>query len=282
VSAYKLGLIVGGSGLLLAIDRIGWHASFLTLAAMLVVLSLPILLLRERPGSNEPPGVKPAESASQRQRSDGFWQTTRGFFHQSGMLSWLCVLLAYKSGDALGSGMVKPMLVDTGYSLSAIGSVTLIASLAGMGAAILGGLLYYRLGAKITLLGFGLMQALGIGAYALIAQGYTSLTTLYSVAVFEQVADGMSTVVLFALMMEQCRTNHEGADYSIQACIQVILAGLIGVTSGWVAIALGYNMHFLVSGLLGLVALLPAWYYLRRYAPAAPANVSSPGGAGNR
>ncbi len=264
VSGYKLGLIVGGSLLLLSIDHFGWSTSFLGLAIILALLTLPILLLRESPHSNERIANTTAPAASPKPMGfDTLWSSYRDFFRQPGIKSWLLVILTYKAGDSLGSGMVKPMLVDAGFSLSAIGSVTLTASLAGMAAAVLGGLLYYRWGAKITLLCFGLMQAAGIGAFTLIARGYTDLPTLYSVTIFEQVADGMSTVVLFALMMEQCRPNHEGADYSIQACFQVLLAGFIGAASGWIASNVGYSQHFLMAASLGLLALVPAWYYLQ-------------------
>ncbi len=264
VSGYKLGLIVGGSLLLLSIDHYGWSTSFILLAIILALLTLPILLLRESPHSNERPAGDPDSLANAKAEGfDTFWRNYRDFFRQPGMKSWLLVILTYKSGDAFGSGMVKPMLVDAGFSLSAIGSVTLVASVAGMVAAVLGGYLYYRWGAKVTLLGFGLLQAIGIGAFALIARGQIDLFTLYTISVFEQIADGMSTVVLFALMMEQCRPNHEGADYSIQACFQVLLAGFIGAASGWVASQVGYSQHFLLAAGFGLLALVPAWYYLQ-------------------
>ncbi len=264
VSGYKLGLIVGGSLLLLSIDHFGWSKSFIGLAAILALLTLPILILRESPHSNARAAGDPAALAGTETTGfDALWRSYHDFFRQPGMMSWLLVILTYKSGDAFGSGMVKPMLVDAGFSLSAIGSVTLAASIAGMVAAVLGGYLYYRWGAKVTLLGFGLLQAVGIGAFALIARGHTDLVSLYGISIFEQVADGMSTVVLFALMMEQCRPNHEGADYSIQACFQVLLAGFIGAASGWVASAVGYSQHFLLAAMLGLLALIPAWYYLQ-------------------
>ena len=177
----------------------------------------------------------------------------------------MLVLVTYKLGDSLGSAMIKPMLVDAGYSLSLIGTITLAASIAGMFAAVLGGWFYYRLGPAVTLLGFGLLQAMGLAAFALIPLGYNDALLVTGIALFEQMADGMSTVVLFALMMEQCRTNHEGADYSLQACCQVILAGLAGAASGWFASCLGYEIHFLGSGLLGLLSLVPAWYFLHYF-----------------
>ena len=268
VSGYKLGLIIGGSLLLLAIDRIGWSASFVALAAILAVLTIPVLLFREPPDINEEPAVGklPVEGYS--------WRNNRDFFLRPGVTQWMLVLVTYKLGDSLGSTMIKPMLVDAGFSLSLIGTITLAASIAGMFAAVLGGWFYYRLGPAVTLLGFGLLQAMGLAAFALIPLGYNDALLVTGIALFEQMADGMSTVVLFALMMEQCRTNHEGADYSLQACCQVILAGLVGATSGWVASYMGYERHFLGSGLLGLLSLGPAWYFLHYFSATANNSIS--------
>ena len=262
VSGYKLGMIIGGSLLLLAIDRIGWQLSFLILAGMLLLLTIPALVLREPPDINAP------EVPASRARSPLFlWHSHLAFFRQPGIGLWIVVLVTYKLGDSFGSGMVKPMLVDAGLSLSAIGALTLTASIAGMIAAVAGGLLYYRLGPRPTLLFFGLLQALGIGGFALIASGYAQMTTIYAVMLFEQIADGMSTVVLFALMMDQCRKNHEGADYSLQTCFQVILSGIVGATSGWFASRVGYEAHFIAAGVLGAVVLVPAWYFLKQRRP---------------
>mgnify|MGYP001813177895 FL=1 len=260
VSAYKLGLILGGSLLLLAVERVGWSVTFTALAATLALLTLPALLFRERPDSNELGEPRPRGPAG-----PGYlWRDYRHFLRRPGIGWWLPVLFTYKLGDAVGSGMVKPMLVDAGFSLSAIGTLTLSASLTGMVAAVVGGLLYYRWGPRTCLLLFGLMQAVGIGGFALIASGRVDAVTVYGVSLFEQTADAMSTVVLFALMMEQCRPNHEGADYSLQACLQVIVGGLAGAGSGWLASQLGYAGHFALAGLLGLAVLVPAWLFLWR------------------
>ncbi len=261
VSGYKLGMIIGGSLLLLAIDRVGWQSSFFILAGLLALLTLPALLFRERPDINANGAGEPAPS------SPAFsWQSNLEFFRQPEIALWLVVLVSYKLGDALGSGMVKPMLVDAGLTLSTIGTLTLASSVAGILAAIVGGLLYYRLGPRLTMLGFGLLQAIGIGSFALIASGQTQLNTIYAVMLFEQMADGMSTVVLFALMMDQCRENHEGADYSLQTCLQVILSGMVGMASGWVASRVGYESLFVAAGLLGVMVLVPAWYFLKHRA----------------
>ncbi|MDP3847684.1 MAG: MFS transporter [Pseudomonas sp.] len=267
VGGYKVGMLISGSGLLLAIDWLGWQRSLGLIALLLVLMTLPIGLFRENrrlpfhPAQAEPAGPQL------------LLRHYRGLLAQPGMLLWLAVLLSFKLGDALGSPMIKPMLVDQGWSNAALGQLTLLSSLAGIGGALLGGLLYARLGALRSLLLFGALQALGIAAMALLVSRGAEVGLVYPIALFEQVADGMSTVALFAVMMGQCRPEHEGADFTLQACVQLLLAGIVGAASGVLAKWLGYQAVFIGAGVLGLLALAVVRYYfanLRRL-PAATA-----------
>ena len=258
VGGYKVGMLVSGSGLLLAMDTLGWHLSLALVAALLVLMTVPIWRFAERrelpflPEQAEPagPGL--------------LLRHYRGLLMQPGMLFWLAVLLSFKLGDALGSPMIKPMLVDQGWSNTELGQLTLISSLAGIAGAFIGGLLYARIGALRALLGFGLLQAVGIAAMAQLVHAGGNSALVYSVALFEQAADGMSTVALFAVMMRQCRPEHEGADFTLQASVQLLLAGLVGASSGLLAKWLGYEALFVGAGVLGLLALPLVLLYFRR------------------
>ena len=259
VGGYKIGMLVSGSGLLLFVDQLGWALSLGLVAGLLVLMTLPIARFDERrrlpfqPALAEPagPGL--------------LLRHYRGLLLQPGMGLWLAVLLAFKLGDALGSPMIKPMLVDQAWSNAALGQLTLLSSLAGIGGALLGGLLYARLGALRALLLGGLLQAIGIAAMALLVGQGAQIGLVYGVSLFEQTADGLSTVALFAAMMRQCRAEHEGADFTLQASVQLLLAGLVGASSGWLAQQLGFAGLFTWAGLLGLLALPLVLLYFRRY-----------------
>ena len=255
VGGYKIGMLASGSGLLLVIGGLGWNLSIGLLALALVVLTLPILLFPEK--RLLPQHIEQAEPAG----PGLLWRHYQGLLAQPGMLAWLAVVLTFKLGDALGSPMIKPMLVDQGWDTSALGQLTLISSLAGIGGALLGGLLYARIGALRSLLTFGALQALGIAAMALLV-GRGGAVLVYAVSLFEQAADGMSTVALFAVMMRMCRPEHEGANFTLQASAQVLLAGLIGASSGFLAKLVGYEVVFIGAAILGgMMLILVARYF---------------------
>ncbi|MDP3816116.1 MFS transporter [Pseudomonas sp.] len=261
VGGYKVGMLVSGSGLLLAMDVLGWQLSLGLVAALLVLMTVPVWRFAEnRQLPFQPALAEPAGPGL-------LLRHYRGLLAQPGMLLWLAVLLSFKLGDALGSPMIKPMLVDQGWSNAELGQLTLISSLAGIGGALLGGLLYARIGALRALLLFGLLQAAGIAAMAWLVGAGGQFGLVYAVALFEQIADGMSTVALFAVMMRQCRPEHEGADFTLQASVQLLLAGLVGASSGLLAQWLGYQALFLGAGALGLLALLVVLRYFLRVPP---------------
>ena len=108
------------------------------------------------------------------------------------------------------------------------------------------------------------MQVLGLAGMALLVGAGGKPLLVYALCLFEQAADGMSTVALFAVMMSLCRAEHEGADFTLQACVQLLLAGVVGALSGVLAKVLGYQALFLSAGGLGLLALAVVGYYFAR------------------
>ena len=250
VGGYKVGMIISGSALLIVIDQLGWNLSLALITLLLLLCTVPIWRFPEQQRIPHRPTA--AESIRGPRLLLSHY---RGLLAQPGMLAWLAVVLTFKLGDALGSPMIKPMLVDQGWTNTALGELTLLSSVAGIGGAALGGLLYARLGARRSLLIFGSLQAAGIASMAFLVNAGGEAGLVYLVALGEQIADGMSTVALFAVMMQKCRPEHEGADFTLQASAQVLFAGLVGAMSGVLAKSVGYVPLFTMAGTLGLAAL---------------------------
>lgn len=256
VGGYKLGMIASGSGLLILLDYIGWEQSFALLAFTVALLVLPTwLILRQKETGKEKP------LKSEKTTSIKWFKSFKDALKQPHWRYWLPVLVFYKVADALGSGMIKPLLVDTGLSLSQIGELTLVTSTTGLVAAALAGIIYLKVGAKWSLVGFGLFQALSIGAFALPAIMPVSTAGIYAISMAEQAADGFSTVALFAMMMHYCRQGYEGTDYTLQASLQLVVTGTVGLLSGFIVKVCGYPFLFCSAMILGLLASFQAWHF---------------------
>jgi predicted MFS family arabinose efflux permease len=259
VIGYKVGMIVGGGLLLWLVAHFGWQLSYTALALLIVPVLLPVWFMRETPASG-------AAAAS---RAD--WRGWRGyvrlfsdFLSRPRMGWWMVTVALFKAGDSLASRMIGPLLSDRGLSLADIGLLTgVVGATAGLAGALLGGLFLLRLGHRKALLLFGAMQAMGLAGYLLVAGGIRDAWLLYAVVCVEQFADGLSTVALFTSMMDVCRRESPGTDYTLQAALQVTVSGLAALASGLFAQAFGYPAVFAAGSAVTLCALVPVMITFR-------------------
>ncbi len=254
VVGYKLGMVVGGGALLWLTARHGWQASYAGLACLMLVVILPVLYMKDATA-----GERQAATHAQWQGMGGYVRLFREFVLRPGVGWWLLTVALYKLGDSLGSRMTGPLLSDSGYSLADIGLITGSAgATAGLFGAFVGGATLLRLGRLPALLGFGALQALGLAGYFLVAGGLHDLYLLTAIVYFEQFADGLSTVALFTIMMDRCRPQSPGTDYSLQASLQVLVAGVAALCGGLLTERFGYSAVFATAAVLTLLALVPA------------------------
>lgn len=267
VAAYKIGMLIGGSGLLLLTPYFETPDLIRGLSLCLTLLLIPLLIFKKKHLFPEP-GKTDEQKAKAQERSSfqHILETYRGFFRQDDIKPWLVVLVTFKVADSLGSTMFKPMLVDHGIALSDIGFLTLYSTIAGLVGAILAGSLYRLMGMKSTLLLFGAMQTISVSSFYLVSAISLSINEVYALAIIEQFCDGLSTVALFAVMMFNCRKEHEGADYTIQASLQIALAGLVGATSGIIANFGGYGSLYASCLIFGVLSFLITLNYTRSIA----------------
>ena len=259
VIGYKIGMIVGGGLLLWLVARLGWRWSYTGLALLILPVLVTVWFMRDSPAA-------PGQAV---RRAD--WQGWRGyvrlftdFLSRPRMGWWLLTVAAFKAGDSLASRMIGPMLSDRGLSLADIGLLTgVVGATAGLAGALFGGLFLLRLGHRKALLLFGGLQAAGFAGYFIVAGGACDAWVLYAVVCMEQVADGLSTVALFTSMMDVCRRESPGTDYTLQAALQVTVSGFAALASGLFAQAFGYQAVFAAGGVITLCALLPVMMFFR-------------------
>lgn len=249
VAGYRVGMILGGGVLLILFDRLGWSGVFLSMAALLVVASVPALRLKE-----------PVSEASEAATGPG-WRDIVAVVRRPGMMGWLGALLTYKLGEALAGGMLRPMLVDRGLDVGTIGWMLGTAGfVAGLLGALAGGWAAGRWGRRPVLMAGGLAQALTVTAFSLPALGLgLDLPSLTGLVVVEHLVGGVCTAALFTAMMDRCEPESGGTDYTVQACVVVLSTGTAAALSGVVAAETGYAVHFVLGGVLSVLGLWPVW-----------------------
>ena len=265
VAGYRLGLIAGGGVLLAVVGIYGWHQAFVCLAAVLALMSLPILFYRE-------PSPRHTNSESRH-----LWKLWFSFFRRPGLTGWLVVLATYKAGESLGSAMVKPMLVDYGYTLAQIGwMVSTIGSVSTLVGALFGGWLTGKVGRFPALLSFSLLQAGALASYGLLAwwhdSGELTPAWVYAVNAIEHFVAGMATAAILTAVMDLCRPESAGSDFTLQVSLLTAFGGGFYMVSGRVAEWLGYTHFYLVSAVMAVIFTWPVWKFCHRQGLLHPAS----------
>ncbi len=244
VAGYRVGMILGGGVLLIFHERLGWTVTFLAMAAIVVVASVPIAL------SKEPP----------RARGTGA-RTPPHFFHfftRRGAWRILLIVLTYKVAEALAAGMLRPYLADSGMTLADVGwMLGTVGFVAGLLGAMFGGAVVNRLGRRRAMLVFGVLQTITVALYAVAARGAPDRTILTALCGIEHFASGAATAALFTAMMDWSRPATSATDYTVQASAVVIANGAAATVSGYSAAAFGYAGHFALATVLGVASLVP-------------------------
>lgn len=248
VAGYRVGMIIGGGAILMVYDRLGWTLSFLVMAGLLALATLPLLL--ERAWLPAPAG-DPKTSADEPAPGEGGESAWRDFLRRPGMPLWLILITTFKLGDYLAGGMLRTWLVDADFTKASIGALFGLGGfIPGLLGALVGGWGVGRLGRRRAMRDFALLQALGIASYGLVALiGPTEARVLVAV-VFEHFVGGLATVALFTWMMDACRESHASSDYTLQASLVVIASIAASSASGFVAHRIGYAGTFLLGAAL--------------------------------
>ena len=256
VGAYRLGMILGGGGLLWLWARTNGSTVFAVMAGLLALSTWPVWQMRELPPGAAHDAMAPRPRPSAGQLALGWWHRALA----PGMLTFAALVFCFRFGDQMVSSLITPFVSDQGASKETIalmkGAVGSGASLLG---ALLGGALMARVNRRTAMLSTGLGQALTFALYIAAALGWGGMPLLWWATVAEGVVGTMATVALFALMMDASDPDHAGTDFTLLASVVVGVGSLGGIAGGVVGDAWGYVWAFgigTVLSALGCVAMV--------------------------
>lgn len=252
VAGYKLGMVAGGSGLVLLASehRLGSSGALQVLAGLVLVLILAPLTHREPP---PPPKVEQLHG-----HAESALGLLRRTLSQPGWPATLVFIATVKVGETMVSNVLKPLLVRE-YDFTredaawAVGLVGMVASLAG---SVVGGAFAGRYGRLKALAWFGTLQAFTLAALGLALAFAPDRATLVTVIAVEHFAVGLLTPALFAYMMDVSEPAIAATHYGLLAMIELVVKGSTGAISGKLLDALGPTPFVLTVAIGGAAPLL--------------------------
>ncbi|HEY0265365.1 MAG TPA: MFS transporter, partial [Rhizomicrobium sp.] len=272
-SAYQLGfriaLLCTDSLMLVSAQHLGWPASYAICGALMGIGLAASLLAREPARADRIMDRNETEKPLWTPR--GFFDAVAGpfivFFKTYG-LSALVMLLAislYRVPDFVRGPMTNPFYHDIGLSKDVIGAVRGTIGLASIFLGIAaGGFFSLRLGYMRALLLGGVLQAVGIAAFALLTVTGPHIGVFTAVMCFDDFAISVAGVTLVAYMSSLTSLGYTATQYALlssaYALVGKFLKGfsgsLIEGLTGSMGLMNAYAVFFMGCGAIGVPALV--------------------------
>lgn len=239
-----IGNLVGGGLTVVVYDRFGWTPAVLLLAALTATAFLLVARFRE--------GARPTQGRSS---LGAGYRTLVTVFAQPGARTWtLAVTPLFYIGVTISYTLMTPALVDIGWSLSRIGIVvSVLASVPGVIAALLGGWIIGRFGRIVPFVAGAVVSVVAVVGLVPLFEGRAD-DTLTTVAICLYMGGYvMSTTVLYTVNMDYSRPESAGADFTMLSSLGMVFSFVAGAICLSIAQRVGYAPVAWTS--LGLLAV---------------------------
>ena len=272
-SAYQLGyrmaLLATDAVILVIAEHTSWAFSYGFYGALMGVGLTATFLAHEPARADDVLNAKsialPLSSAR------GLYDAIAGpfimFFKTHGVLAllMLAAISLYRLPDFVMGPMANPFYHDIGLSKDLVGavraSIGLIASLVGIAA---GGFAALRFGYERALIAGGVLQAVSIGAFAVLAAPHPSFGLFGSVMAFDSFSTSFAGVALVSYMSSLTSLGYTATQYALLASAYVWLGKILKGFSGTIVESLSanvglmkaYALFFLGAGAIGIPALI--------------------------
>jgi PAT family beta-lactamase induction signal transducer AmpG len=242
ITAYRVGLIAAGGGLLVLADHVDFAGVLGAAALFSAVLGGAVFLC---------PRVAP-----EHREREGDLAWLRRWSRRPGVWAVAAFILLYRLGDIAMGPMVRPFWVDRGFSNTEIGLLPgtfgMVAFIAG---AWLGGWSVSRLGIGRSLWWLGALALASNLSYALAAVlPPPARMVVYSASLVESLCAGLASNAFMSFLMRISEKRHAAVQYALLTAIYALPGIFAAAVSGFVTEALGYATWFALTAVLALPA----------------------------
>jgi PAT family beta-lactamase induction signal transducer AmpG len=254
IAGYRGGMLFSGAFALSLADTLPWSSVYGILGLTMVVGVTFTVLSREPQTGERPP-------ASLQEAVVG---PVKDYFSRPRAIEILAFILLYKLGDNLAGAMTTPFILDMGFTKTQYAAIVktfgLIAMILG---GFVGGGIIVRLGVNKALWVFGILQALGVLAFAALPFAPGNEVALASIVAFENLSFGMGTAAYATFMGMLCNARFSATQYALLSSLMGIPRAILATPTGYIADLLGWSWFFVFCTL----AAIPGYLLLPRIAP---------------
>ncbi len=240
------GALIGSGILLLVLHQYGWHVVTPCLGVFVLLMLIPLLRRKD------------LDIAQKDIRERAKLTDFASFFTQKGIWRQIGFLLLYYASIIGILSMMRPWLVDLGYTMKEIGVMSgIIGTSAAFCSSFAAGFIVRRIGiftARILFACFILLTTLYFLGMAIMQQPSTPM--LYAGIILMWASYGMATIVVYTSSMECVRPGREGTDFTIQTVLTHLSGIIMATLSGAMADHFGYNGLFTTEVIIATISLI--------------------------
>lgn len=243
-----------GSGFLLALlQRYGWHYVLPFMSLFVFFAILPLY-------KNRKLQIEDKQNEQSVRFTDFIW-----FFTQRGIWKQIVFLVLYYASIIGVLSVVRPYLVDLGYSMKEIGMMSgVIGSAGACIASLISGHVIAFIGCYVARRLFAAFTFITMLYFIMFSFMQPSMVLVIIGLVMLWMSYGLSTVVVYTTAMECVRPGREGTDFTIQTVITHLTGLCMSLVSGSIADYLGFRLLFVCMATLALGNLMYVVWAFRK------------------
>ncbi|MBK3745018.1 MFS transporter [Paraburkholderia aspalathi] len=244
VGGAYLGSAIGSGLFLVLYARRGWSLSVFSMAAVVLVLSWPFVLINQY---------------IQKPQLRQHLPSLRFALQRREVRKGIILAGLFVTAQKFGISMLGPYLIDANISLLIIGIVNGTGGLAvGLFSAFCGGVAVRRYGSHKVLILALIMQSLLIMSFAVFSILPYVQQTLILICALAASSGVMAFgfVALYAHFMAIADPRQAGVDFTLFQCADSVVSMASGVVSGIIAGHFGYSIQFLCGLIPSIAALI--------------------------
>ncbi|HEY7139979.1 MAG TPA: MFS transporter [Methylomirabilota bacterium] len=242
-SAYRVALVLIGSGMVALAYWLSWNVLFGAIAVVIAALGLAV---RWVPRLDVPVEAR-----------QNWLAPFAGWIGTWRAVPLVLFVLTYKLGEFAIGPMVKPFWVDSGRSLLEIGLVpTALGIGLSIAGALAGGAFMQRRGTLTALWALGLPQAISNLGYAAVALWGLPWPALYAASMIDSFSGGLGTAAFLGFFLAVCDPERATLQYAFLSSLFSLTGRLAGAVSGIGTERWGYGPYFALTFLASLPGLL--------------------------
>ena len=270
VWGYRIAMQVSGAGAIWLAGRLGWHHSYLAMAAFSLLGPATVLFAPEpaMPGALARP--EPAQGWRE-QIGARVGAPLRDLLGRPGAGWVVAFVLLFNLGTQLADTMAAPFYHALGFARD---QVALASGLPALAAALCGAaasaVLVARIGGSRTLILAALVQMASMGMYLALYHAGPATPMLLAKVTLEGFAESLAQTTFLTYLSRLCSAEYTATQYALLSSMAPIAWRTLGGATGIMAQGLGWPSFFAVTILCALPGILIMTALMRRFPSGLP------------